>query len=210
MALPRILLADDHTMLAESLALFLKDQCELVGIVQDGAAAIEAVRKGNIDVLVIDISMPQITGLECLRKLQAEGLKTKSIVLTMHKDAELACEALRSGASGFLLKHAAGEELVQAIREVMQGRLYLSKEIASDTMAALASPKARAARSLSPRQLEVLRLVAAGRTMKEIAAALKLSRRTVESHKYEMMQTLGVSTTAELIHYAFVREEAER
>jgi len=139
--------------------------------------------------------MPGMTGLEVLRKLRAEALPSRVIFLTMHADAPLAAEALRAGASGFVVKHAAGEELLIAIHEALAGRTYLTPRL---TKAVLQLTQ----KTLTPRQREVLRLIAAGRTMKEIAAELGLSARTVETHKYQAMQALGVTTTAELIRRA--------
>lgn len=198
----RVLLADDHAIVAQGLASLLQDEFNMVGTVGDGGALIDAARELRPDVIVTDMAMPGLSGLDALRRLRAEGVETKVIFLTMHADAQLAGEALRAGASGYVLKHSAGEELIRAIREVLQGRVYLTPRIAGDVVTALSGPASPSEGKLTPRQREVLRLVAEGRTMKEIAAALHLSRRTVETHKYEMMQALGLRTTAELIRYA--------
>jgi DNA-binding NarL/FixJ family response regulator len=199
MSRARVLLADDHAMVAQGLAGLLRDEFDLVGTVGDGRALIDAARQLRPDVIVADIAMPVLSGLEALRRLREEGTDARVIFLTMHADARLAGEAFRAGARGYVLKHAAGDELMRAVREVLQGRVYLTPLLAEDVLTAgSAPPPAR----LTPRQREVLALVAEGRTMKEVAAALHLSPRTVETHKYEMMQALGLHTTAELIRYA--------
>ena len=194
----RILLADDHTMVAQALAHYLKEDFDLVGIVDDGQKLLDAVTALRPDVVISDVAMPVMGGIDALRE---RGEEVKVIVLTMHAEPELACQALRAGASGYLLKHSAGEELVAAIGQVMQGHVYISPLIASDVIAAMSASGRRNA-ELTPRQRDVLRLVASGLTMKEVAAELNLSRRTVETHKYEMMETLGVRSTAELVQYA--------
>jgi len=152
-------------------------------------------------VIVSDVTMPRMGGLDATRRIRAEGIPSKVILLTVHADVRLAAEALRAGAEGFVVKDAAGEKLIGAIREVLRGRTYLAPRLAPDVLAILAKPE-RAGEKLTSRQGEVLRLIAAGRTMKEIAAALGLSTRTVEGHKYQMMQALGAETTADLIRYA--------
>ncbi|HEU4996042.1 MAG TPA: response regulator transcription factor [Gemmatimonadaceae bacterium] len=210
---PRVILADDHTMIVDGLRSLLRDHVDLVATVADGEALLEAARRLQPDVVITDISMPKLSGLEVLRRLTSNGAASvrtavpRFVILTMHADPELAAEALRAGACGYLLKHSAGEELVVAIREVLQGRSYLTPLITKDVVSSLTRSPARARRrGLTARQREVLRLIAAGKRMKEIGAQLQLSRRTVEMHKYEMMQAIGVKTTAELIQY-FVRHE---
>jgi DNA-binding NarL/FixJ family response regulator len=198
----KVLLADDHAMVAEGLAALLKDRFELVGTVGDGSALIDAARKLRPDVIIADMAMPVLSGLEALRRLKAAKSDAKVIFLTMHADAELATEAFRAGASGYVLKISAGEELITAIQEVVQGRMYLTPLITKDVISTLTEPAPKPAAKLSPRQLEVLRHIAEGRRMKEIAAILDLSTRTVETHKYEMMRSLDVESTAELVRYA--------
>lgn len=197
-----LLLADDHALVAEGLATLLKGHFDLVGTVGDGSQLIEAAQKLRPDVIVADMAMPVLSGLEALRRLKAEGIDAKVIFLTMHADAQLATEALRAGASGYVLKHSAGEELVRAIQEVVQGRVYLTPLLTKDVITTLTEPTTQPPVRLTPRQREVLRLIAEGRRMKEIAATLQLSTRTVETHKYEMMRALGVDSTAALVRYA--------
>ena len=197
-----VLLADDHAIVAEGLATVLKSHFDLVGTVRDGSELVDAARKLRPDVIVSDIAMPVLGGLEALRRLKTARSAAKVIFLTMHADAQLATEAFRAGASGYVLKQSAGEELIGAIQEVVQGRTYLTPLITKDVIATLTEPTPQPAMKLTPRQREVLRLIAEGRRMKEIAAILKLSTRTVETHKYEMMRGLKVASTAELVRYA--------
>jgi DNA-binding NarL/FixJ family response regulator len=198
----KVLLADDHTIVAQGLASLLRDYFDLVGTVGDGRALLDAARRLRPDVIVADMAMPVMDGLEALQRLKAARINAKVIFLTMHADAQLATEALRAGASGYVLKHSAGEELITAIQEVLQGRTYLTPLIANDVLRSLMVPEQPAAVPLTPRQCEVLRLIAEGCRMKEIAATLQLSTRTVETHKYDIMRALGVQSTAELVRYA--------
>jgi DNA-binding NarL/FixJ family response regulator len=149
--------------------------------------------------------MPGPSGLDALARLRAERSDSKILVLTMHNDASLATAAIRGGASGFLLKESAGEELSAAIRQALQGHVYLTPVLTRDVMERMAGSSGVPKPKLTPRQLDVLRLIVKGQRMKEIAANLRLSSRTVETHKYEMMQTLGLHSTAELVRYALDR-----
>ena len=205
MSKTRVLLADDHTIVAEGLRSLLEGEFEFVGTVGDGRALLDAAQKLKPDVIVADISMPLLNGLDAARQLKRDGATAKIIFLTMHAEAQLAAEAFRAGASGYLLKSSAGEELITAIHEVVKGRAYVTPLITRDVLSFLmdaARQTERAAVKLTPRQREVLQLVAEGRTMKEVASILNISARTVESHKYEMMDALGVQTNAELVQYA--------
>jgi DNA-binding NarL/FixJ family response regulator len=198
-----LLIADDHAVVAQALAQMLARAYDVVAIVNDGVEVVEAARRLRPDVIVSDLSMPGLSGLDALRRLKAEGVRTRVIFLTMYDDPALAAEAMRAGASGYLLKQAAGEELLAAIRDVLAGRVYVSPQLAGDVIASIASPRPASDDKLTLRQREVLRLVAQGKSMKEVAAVLHLSPRTVETHKYEMMHSLGVHTTAELIRFAY-------
>ncbi|HUM14518.1 MAG TPA: response regulator transcription factor [Candidatus Nitrosotalea sp.] len=197
-----VLLADDHAIVLEGLASLLRSEFSLVGTVADGARLIEAARQLRPDVIVTDVGMPGMSGLEALRRLKVEPIAVKVIFLTMHGDAQLAAEALRAGASGFVVKHAAGKELIAAIHTVLRGGKYLPPHLASDVLTTLADRGTSGVRTLTPRQREVASLIAEGRTMKEVGARLRLSPRTVETHKYKIMEALGLQTTAELIRYA--------
>jgi DNA-binding NarL/FixJ family response regulator len=198
-----VLVADDHTIVREGLVSLLNQHdFEVVGSVSDGTQLIEAVRRLRPDVIVTDISMPGLSGLDVLVRLKADRLNSRIIVLTMHHDVELAVRAVRAGAAGYLLKDSAGEELVNAIHQVLQGRLYLTPAITREVMERMAGPDGGGGQQLTPRQLDVLRLILKGKRMKEIAAELSLSVRTVETHKYEMMEALDVHSTAELVKHA--------
>ena len=202
-----VLVADDHAIVMEGLVSLLKEHdFDVVGAVGDGEKLIEAARRLKPDVIVTDLSMPGMTGLDVLVKLKDEKLDSKVVVLTMHNDAERATQALKSGASAFLLKESAGEELVNAIHQALQGRVYLTAAVTRSVIERMADSAGQVAASeLTPRQLEVLRLIVKGLRMKEIASSLRLSTRTVETHKYEMMQVLGLHSTAELVRYAIER-----
>lgn len=196
----RLLIADDHVMFAQGLESLLRDEFDLVGMAGNGEELVEGVLRLAPDVILVDISMPVLNGFDAVRRIRASGSETKIIFLTMHDDATLLSEAFRCGASGYILKHAAGEELANAIREVAQGDNYVSPLLTDlPTEPATVRPQKT---TITPRQREVLKLISRGLTMKEIASELNISTRTAETHKYEMMQTLGVETTAELIRYS--------
>ena len=197
-----VLLADDHAIVAEGLASLLQGEFALVGTVTNGSELVEAARRLRPDLIVTDLAMPGLNGLDALRQLKAEGIAARVVVLTMHANAHVAAEVLRAGASGFVVKHAAGQELIAALHAVLGGRRYVNPDLAEDVLAALAEPSAPATGSLTPRQRDVVRLLAEGRTMKEVAATLGVSPRTVETHKYQSMEALRLKTTAELIRYA--------
>ena len=203
MSRPRVLLADYHTMFSQGLQSLLEDDFDLVGAVADGEALVEAARRLNPDVIIVDISMPMMNGLDAVRQLKKDGATAKIIFLTMHADDRLLAEAFRCGGSGYVLKQSAGEELIAAIEKVLAGHKYVTPLIATE-WAEDVSKRVRGAQkfTLTPRQREVLQLVIEGCTMKEIATRLGISARTAESHKYEMMEGFGVETTAELIQYA--------
>jgi len=202
---PRVLLADDHLMVAEALKSLLTPEFDLVGVVEDGRALIEAAGTLQPDVIVADVTMPHLNGIDALIHLRQGGDRTPVVFLTMHRDVSFARRALDAGASGFVLKHSASAELVTAIRAALQGKTYLTPQLAGEVLEAMKEGPEQAGdpvASLTPRQREVLQLLAEGRSAKEIAAGLGISARTVEFHKYQMMETLGLHTNAELIHFA--------
>jgi DNA-binding NarL/FixJ family response regulator len=201
-----VLLADDHTIVTEGLTRLLRDHgFNVVDAVSDGHQLIEAARRLRPDVIVTDVSMPGLSGLDVLARLKAERIDSLVVVLTMHHDPNLAALAMRGGASGYLLKESAGEELVAALGQVLQGRIYLTPALTRDVMERMSGSPTAPEAKLTPRQHDVLRLIVKGQRMKEIAANLGLSTRTVETHKYEMMEALGLHSTAELVRYALDR-----
>ncbi len=205
---PRLLLADDHEVVVEGLRRILEPHCDLVGAVGDGRALLEAAEKLRPDVIVTDIAMPLLNGLDAVRQLRKRDIRAQIIFLTMHADSDLATEAFRAGASGYVLKSSAGRELITAIEAVLDGRVYLTPSIQQTVLDAFmraGGEPGKASIELTQRQREVLQLIAEGLTMKEIASTLDISARTVESHKYDLMQKLGLKTTAELIQYAIKR-----
>ena len=200
-----VVLADDHAVVAEGLGALLRERFTLLGTVHDGKALVAAVAELNPDVVVTDISMPVLNGLDAIRQIKAARPSAKTVVLTMHIEPDLAVQAFRAGASGYLLKASAGEELVEAVRQVAQGRAYLTSLIAKDLISVLLEARKKSPHGeekLTGRQREVLQLIAEGRTMKEVASLLHISPRTAESHKYEIMNLLGAQNTAELVQHA--------
>ena len=198
-----VLIADDHAIVKEGLVRLLKEHdFDVVGAVGDGLELMEAAKRLRPDVIVTDVSMPGLSGLDVLNRLKSERVESKVIVLTMHHDGELATRAMRSGASGFLLKQSAGEELLTAMHQALEGRMYLTPALTKEVIERMAASPEQSEPQLTARQLDVLRLILEGRRMKEIAALLQLSVRTVETHKYQMMEVLGVESTAELVKYA--------
>lgn len=199
---PRVLLADDHVMVAQGLGRLLENEVEIVATVSDGGALVEEAQKHRPDIIVADVTMPVMNGLEAMRRLRRLGVRARFIFLTLHAEPELASEAMRAGASGYVLKQAAGDELIEAIRAVADGLTYLTPLITADVLRVMAQPDGPQRVSLTARQLDVLRLVAAGKRMKEIASELQISVRTVETHKQGLQHTLGADTTADLIKFA--------
>jgi DNA-binding NarL/FixJ family response regulator len=200
MSVPRVLLADDHVLLLGAFEKLLAADCNIVGQVSDGRALVAAAEQLKPDVIVLDISMPLLNGLEAARQIKKKLSSVKLVFLTMNEDADLAAEAFRAGASAYLLKRSATSELPAAIREVMQGRSYITPLVADGLVGALIHDAAP--HQLTPRQREVLQLLAEGRSMKEVGSVLNLTPRTVAFHKYRMMEQLKVKSTAELIQYA--------
>ena len=202
---PRVLLADDHKIMIEGLKDLLDGEFEIVGSVEDGRALVEQASTLHPDVIVTDISMPQLNGIEAARQIKKTGKNIKIVFLTMHPDVTYAANAFEAGASGFVLKHSASSELITAIHEAIKGRTYVTPLIAGDLIRTYQKggvPEKNLFKKISPRQREVLQLLAEGKTAKEIASILDISTRTVEFHKYKMMEQLKIKTSAELVHYA--------
>jgi len=199
---PRVLLADDHALLLGALEKLLSAECEVVGQVADGRALVEAADRLKPDVIVLDISMPNLNGLEAGRQIKQRLRSVKLVFITMNEDPDLAAEAFRAGASGYLLKQSAATELMAAIRQVMQGRSYVTPLMTEGLMEALMQPPEHGQTELTPRQREILQLLAEGRSMKEVATLLRITPSTVAFHKYRMMEQLKVKSSAELVQYA--------
>jgi len=197
---PRVLLADDHVLLLGAFEKLLADECTIVGRVSDGRALVEAAERLKPDVIVLDISMPLLNGLEAARQIKQKLRDVKLVFLTVNEDAFIAAEAFRAGASAYLLKRSEVSELAAAIRAVMQGRSYVTPLVADGLVQALM--KDPVPDQLTPRQREVLQLLAEGRSMKQVGSVLNLTPRTIAFHKYQMMKQLKVKTTAELVQYA--------
>lgn len=202
MSRPRLLLADDHALLLGAFEKLLASEYDIVGQVSDGRALLAAVETARPDVVVLDISMPLLNGLDAGRQIKQKHRGVKLVFLTMNEDADLAAEAFRVGASAYVLKRSATLELLTAIREVVQGRSYITPLLTEGLVGSLMHADEPAAPALTARQREVLQLLAEGRSMKEVAAVLNLTPRTVAFHKYRMMAQLKVKSTAELIQYA--------
>jgi DNA-binding NarL/FixJ family response regulator len=202
---PRVLLADDHQIVLEGLKSLLGGEFEVVGSVEDGRALVDQAATLHPDVIVADISMPQLNGIEAARQIKKTDKDIKIVFLTMHPDATYAANAFEAGASGFVLKHSAPSELITAIHEAMKGRTYVTPLIAGDLIRTYqegGSPEKDLFKKISPRQREILQLLAEGKSGKEIASILNISARTVEFHKYRMMEQLNIKTSAELVQYA--------
>jgi len=202
---PRVLIADDHLLVAEALKSLLTPEFDLVGVVEEGRALVEAAGKLCPDVIVSDVTMPNLNGIDALVQLRQSGNRVPVVFLTMHRDASFARRALDAGASGFVLKHSAPVELVVALRAALAGQTYLTPQLAGEVMEAMKQGTARAGdplASLTARQRETLQLLAEGCSAKEIASKLSISTRTAEFHKYQIMETLGLHSSTELIHFA--------
>jgi DNA-binding NarL/FixJ family response regulator len=192
---PRLIIADDHCMVAEGIERLLVDDFDLLEVASDGDALLAAVRRERPDVVISDISMPGMSGLDVLKQLRSEGSRVPFIFLTMHAEPALAAAAMRAGANGYVLKYAAGKDLVAAVRQVLSGGVYVTPSLGARYL----SSQLQEIHNLTVKQREVLRLVGRGLRSKQIAADLGLSVRTVEAHKYTMMQILGVHSTLELV-----------
>jgi DNA-binding NarL/FixJ family response regulator len=202
---PRVLLADDHRIVVEGLKRLLADDFDLVGVVEDGRALIAAAKKLQPDVIVADISMPQLNGIEALAQLKKDNAQVRVVFLTMHQDPAYARRALEAGAAGFVVKHSAPAELVFAVQAALKGQTFITPALARDVLRRTQQGAAAGddqAKSLTPRRREILQLLAEGCSAKEIAERLAISSRTVEFHKYQMMEALGLNSSADLVRFA--------
>jgi DNA-binding NarL/FixJ family response regulator len=204
MGLPRVMLADDHTLFVEAFRKLIETNFEIVGTVADGRALLETAPKLNPDAIVIDIGMPLMNGLEAGIRLKQLIPRVKLIFLTMNTDPDLAVEAMHFGASGYLLKTSAATEIVSTIHMALKGKSHVTPQIARGIEKAfIKDPRGKVhKRQLTPRQREVVQLLAEGKSMKEVASILNLTPRTVAFHKYRVMEELNIATTAELIQFA--------
>ena len=201
----RILLADDHRIVAEGLKRLLEPEFDLVAVVEDGRALLSAASELKPDVIVSDISMPELNGVEALEEMKKHDPEVRVVFLTMHHNVAYARKALDAGALGFVLKHSAVAELILAVRAAAAGRTFVSPAIAGELLQSMReqdSTNDDPILKLTLRQREILRLLVDGHSAKAIAARLDISPRTVEFHKYSMMETLGISSNAELIRFA--------
>lgn len=204
---PRVLLADDHTFVLEGFKKLLEDHCQLVGAVEDGRTLIETTLNLQPDLVILDISMPRLNGIEAAKKLKKQVPGVKLIFVTMHADMAYIDAAFRAGASGYLLKRSAATELMQAVQSVMNDKFYMTPLITKEVMTSFLNPtqpRLATIDDLTTRQHEILQLVAEGLSAKEIADQLKISHRTVEFHKTKIMEQLNVHSTTDLIKYAMV------
>lgn len=202
MSRARVLLADDHTIFLDALTKLLEPEFEVIGVVTDGRALVSQAPDLKPDVIVLDIGMPLLNGLDAGQQVKERRPETRLIFLTQNQDPNLAAEAFHRKASGYLLKNSAATELVTAIREAMRGRTYVSPLIAEAMLSRLSDPARKDRIDLTARQREVLQLLAEGKSMKEVGSILNVSTRTVEFHKQRIMELLDLKTNAELIRYA--------
>lgn len=205
MTKPRVLLADDHTLVLDGFRKLLEGSCDVVGAAEDGRTLLKLAHQLQPDIVTLDISMPHLNGIDAARKLHKDLPGARLIFVTMHADQAYVTEAFKAGAKGYLLKRSAGSELIQAIHAVMSGHNYITPLIAKGLVQSAVTgrkPSMTLRNTLTPRQREVLQLVAEGNTVKEIAATLEISPKTVEFHKTQLMDQLNLHTTAELTRYA--------
>lgn len=204
----RLLIADDHKLVAEACKSLLEPEFQVVGVVTDGRTLLKVASTLNPDVIILDIAMPQLNGLDAGEQIKHKMPSVKLVFLTMNLAAEVAAEAFRRGASAYVLKHSAAEELLTAVRKVVLGESYLSPLIARETVTFLLNQGNAPAeeKRITKRQTEILQLLAEGMSMKEVANVLDVKPGTVAFHKYRMMETLGVKSNAELLEYAIKRQ----
>ena len=199
---PRVLIADDHSIVAEGISSLLRKHCDVVGIVLDGRELLVEAMKLKPDVIVLDIAMPLLNGLDAADRLKSLLPAAKIVFLTMSDDPNLAAAALSLGRVGYVLKHAAASELQRAISDVLTGKSYVTPKLRPENSVVQENRARQHSKGLTPRQQEVLQLLAEGRPMKEVADILKISEKTVMFHKYHIMESFGLKNNAELVMFA--------
>jgi len=206
MAGPRVLLADDHNLLLGALETLLAPDCEIVGTASDGRTLVAEAQRLKPDIVILDIGMPLLNGLDAGRQIKQLCTGVKLVFVTMNEDPDLAAEAFRAGASAYVLKRSAASELLVAVREVMKGRSYVTPLLTEGLVESFMDAAGRKPpHELTPRQREVLQLLVEGHSMKQVAALLNVTPRTVAFHKYRMMEQLNIRSSAELIQFAITR-----
>ena len=204
-ARPRCLIADDHVMFSDALRLYLSTTLEIVGVVSDGRALVDQTIRLRPEIVIVDVGMPLLNGLDAARRIKELAPKVKFIFLTMRDDPNLAAAALELGPIAFVLKHSAGSELLQAIEQVLHGRSYLTPKLKTDDWVEAKARAKRFSTEMTPRQKDIVQLVAEGRSMKEIAGLLELSHKTVEFHKHHIMVSFNLKSNADLVLFALNR-----
>ena len=205
MSRTRVLIADDHQILAEGVRGMLEHEFEVVGVVCNGQELVDSAKLHRPDVIVADVTMPLLNGIEAAIQIRDAGVMSKVVFLTMHRDVAYARRAIEAGASGYVLKHSVSSELIAAIHDAMEGRTYISPMIAGELLQSYSHVDTSSDEStprLTSRQMEVLRLIANGSSAKDVASVLKISVRTAEAHRANILASLGMQSTAELVQYA--------
>lgn len=198
----RLLIADDHAMFAETLRVYLEKVYQVVAVVSDGYSLVKETARLAPDAIVVDVGMPHLNGLDAARRIKDSAPRTKFVFLTMQDDPNLAAAAMELGPVGFVLKHSSGPELLKAIEHVLNGRPYLTPKLRAHDWAAAHARARQHSKEMTPRQREIVQMFAEGSTMKQIAAALDLSEKTVEFHKHHIMETFSIKNNAELVLFA--------
>ncbi|WP_162435558.1 response regulator [Pseudoxanthomonas koreensis] len=193
---PTLLIADDHRMMADAIHVFIGGRFEVVAVLGDGHALLDSIRSHRPDIVLADISMPGLSGIEVLRRIRAEGMETDFVFMSVHAEPVVVREALAQGARGYLLKGESGEDLIQALDEVLAGRSWVSRPLWDQALGQVPVPR------LTPQQSRILRMIAEGQRSREIAEALAISVRTVDTHRHSIMKLLGVSTSIALVNQA--------
>ena len=199
---PRFIIADDHAIFAEALRTYLERSYSIVGVVQDGRAMVNEAIRLRPDIVVVDVGMPLLNGLDAARRIKEEAPNVKFVFLTMQDDPNLAAAAMELGAVAFVLKHSGGAELLKAIDHVLRGQCYLTPKLRAEDWIALKARARLYSKELTPRQRDIVQLFAEGRSMKEIASLLSLSEKTVEFHKHHVMESFSLKSNADLVLFA--------